>query len=159
MQQPVEQVLAGLAPRRQAAGVVTARLQALLHRLADAHVLVLHDDPGARVSLRNAFGTLITDAVRLETGTASPRVWIEPPLPEWQEAGVWERLHRVLLERLQAAGQIDWSRAIVDSSSIRAVGAGGKNRAESHRSSPSRQQAPSHRGRRGRPAARHPHRR
>jgi transposase len=78
-------------------------------------------------------------------------------LHAWQEAGVWTRLHHVLLERLQAAGQIDWSRAVVDSSSIRAVGAGGKNRSQPHRSSASRQQAPSHRGRRGRPAARHPH--
>ncbi len=25
--------------------------------------------------------------------------------------GVWRRLHQVLLERLQAAGEIDWSRA------------------------------------------------
>ena len=28
-------------------------------------------------------------------------------LKEWQEAGVWERLHRVLLERLGEADQID----------------------------------------------------
>ena len=27
---------------------------------------------------------------------------------DWQEAGGWTALHRVLLERLQAAGQIDW---------------------------------------------------
>ena len=32
-------------------------------------------------------------------------------LRDWHEAGVWAALHRVLLERLQAAGQIDWSRA------------------------------------------------
>ena len=47
-------------------------------------------------------------------------------LRTWQEAGVWDRLHEVLLARLRAAGRIDWSRAIVDSSSIRAVGAGQK---------------------------------
>ncbi len=47
-------------------------------------------------------------------------------LKRWQEAGVWERLHRLLLSRLRAADRIDWSRAIADSSSIRAVGAGGK---------------------------------
>ncbi len=41
-------------------------------------------------------------------------------LGEWQAAGVWERLHRLLLERLQEAGQIDWSRAVLDSSSVRA---------------------------------------
>ncbi|WP_043838881.1 IS5 family transposase, partial [Muricoccus aerilatus] len=32
-------------------------------------------------------------------------------LRDWQEAGVWAALHRALLERLQAAGQIDWRRA------------------------------------------------
>ena len=47
-------------------------------------------------------------------------------LHEWQEAGVWKKLHRVLLEELHQAGEIDWSRAIVDSSSIRAVKGGFK---------------------------------
>ena len=37
---------------------------------------------------------------------------------EWHEAGVWERLHRVLLERLGEADQIDWERASLDSASI-----------------------------------------
>jgi transposase len=37
---------------------------------------------------------------------------------EWHEAGVWERLHRVLLERLGEAEQIDWERASLDSASI-----------------------------------------
>ncbi|GJH30022.1 hypothetical protein CBA19CS42_35920 [Caballeronia novacaledonica] len=47
-------------------------------------------------------------------------------LRDWQEAGVWDELHELLLARLRAADQIDWSRVIVDSSSIRAVGAGQK---------------------------------
>jgi transposase len=42
-------------------------------------------------------------------------------LREWQQAGVWERLHQVLLQRLHQAGEIDWSRAIADSSHIRAL--------------------------------------
>lgn len=42
-------------------------------------------------------------------------------LRDWQRAGVWQKLHATLLARLQAADQIDWSRAIVDSSSVRAV--------------------------------------
>ena len=42
-------------------------------------------------------------------------------LAEWQAAGVWEKLHLVLLEKLQEAGQIDWSRAVLDASSVRAV--------------------------------------
>ena len=41
-------------------------------------------------------------------------------LEEWQRAGVWERLHAVLLTQLPAAGEIEWSRAIVDSSQIQA---------------------------------------
>ena len=48
-------------------------------------------------------------------------------LHAWQRAGVWARLHRVLLAQLQAADRLDWSRAIVDSSSIRAL-RGGKKR-------------------------------
>jgi transposase len=47
-------------------------------------------------------------------------------LAEWQEAGVWDRIHRVLLDRLRQADQIDWSRAAVDSTSVRAVFGGTK---------------------------------
>lgn len=43
-------------------------------------------------------------------------------LREWQEQGVWKRLHEVLLAKLNAAGEIDWSRAAVDSSHVRAFG-------------------------------------
>src|ERR1043166_5426993 len=43
-------------------------------------------------------------------------------LHEWQQAGVWQRLHEVLLARLRAADRIDWSRAVIDSSHVRAVG-------------------------------------
>ncbi|HET6658738.1 MAG TPA: IS5 family transposase [Rubrobacter sp.] len=39
-------------------------------------------------------------------------------LEEWQQAGVWERLHRVLLNRLGEADQIEWERASLDSASI-----------------------------------------
>lgn len=49
-------------------------------------------------------------------------------LHEWQAAGVWEKLHRLLLDRLREADQIDWSRAVVDSASVRAV-LGGRKRA------------------------------
>src|SRR5437867_12463086 len=41
-------------------------------------------------------------------------------LDEWQRAGVWERLHQGLLARLRAAGELEWSRAVVDSSQIQA---------------------------------------
>jgi len=49
-------------------------------------------------------------------------------LHEWQAAGVWGKLHRLLLDRLREADQIDWSRAVVDSASVRAV-LGGRKRA------------------------------
>jgi transposase len=47
-------------------------------------------------------------------------------LRDWQKAGVWMRLHGVLLEKLQAAGKIDWERAAVDSASVRAMQRGKK---------------------------------
>ena len=47
-------------------------------------------------------------------------------LRAWQQAGVWDRLHQVLLSRLRGAGKLDLSRVIVDSSSIRAVHGGKK---------------------------------
>ena len=40
---------------------------------------------------------------------------------EWQQAGVWDALHQKLLVKLNAAGKIDWSRASVDASHIRAL--------------------------------------
>ena len=42
-------------------------------------------------------------------------------LRDWQAVGVWDRLHEVLLAKLPAADRIEWSRVIVDSSSIRAL--------------------------------------
>ena len=39
-------------------------------------------------------------------------------LRDWQEAGVWDRLHQTLLDRLGEADRIDWSRASLDSASI-----------------------------------------
>jgi transposase len=43
-------------------------------------------------------------------------------LRRWQEAGVWFRLHQVLLAKLDDADKIDWSRAAVDSTFARAFG-------------------------------------
>ena len=39
---------------------------------------------------------------------------------EWTAAGLWPRLHQAILDRLGAAGAVDWSRAVVDSISVRA---------------------------------------
>ena len=43
-------------------------------------------------------------------------------LKEWNEAGVWERLHRRLLDRLGEADQIEWERVSLDSASVAAPG-------------------------------------
>ena len=43
-------------------------------------------------------------------------------LKEWHEAGVWERLHEAMLNRLGQADEIDWERASLDSASVAAPG-------------------------------------
>lgn len=47
-------------------------------------------------------------------------------LQEWNRAGVWQRLHELLLAELQGAGKLDWSRAVIDSSHVRAARRGPK---------------------------------
>jgi transposase len=47
-------------------------------------------------------------------------------LRDWQEARVWDEIHRLLLNKLRQADQIDFSRAVVDSASVRAVFGGQK---------------------------------
>lgn len=47
-------------------------------------------------------------------------------LRDWHQAGVWQRLHERLLAELNGADRIDWSRAAVDSRSLRALGSGEK---------------------------------
>ena len=52
-------------------------------------------------------------------------------LRDWQAAGVWDALHRTLLDRLGEADRIDWSRASLDSASIpakRGASASGRTR-------------------------------
>jgi transposase len=41
-------------------------------------------------------------------------------MDEWQRAGVWERLHEVLLAELHANGLIEWGRAVADGSHVQA---------------------------------------
>ncbi len=41
-------------------------------------------------------------------------------LRDWQQAGVWSRLHQRVLDRLGEHGQLDWSRTALDSVSVRA---------------------------------------
>src|SRR5512138_1553762 len=47
-------------------------------------------------------------------------------LVRWQRAGVWKRLHAVLLTELRRRGDLDLARLIVDSSSLRALRGGKK---------------------------------
>src|SRR5260370_2559021 len=42
-------------------------------------------------------------------------------LRDWQESGIWGLIHFSLLDWLARCGRIDWSRAVVDVSSVRAV--------------------------------------
>lgn len=39
-------------------------------------------------------------------------------LRDWHKAGIWHRLHRLMLDKLASAGKIDWSRASADASSV-----------------------------------------
>ncbi|WP_239768717.1 IS5 family transposase [Streptomyces sp. CL12-4] len=48
-------------------------------------------------------------------------------LAAWNEAGVWDQLHLVLLKKLRSAKQLDWSRAVIDSSHVRAARKGPKS--------------------------------
>ena len=41
-------------------------------------------------------------------------------LRAWQQAGVWERLHELLRAELHAAEQLEWERAVADSSHLQA---------------------------------------
>jgi transposase len=46
-------------------------------------------------------------------------------LRDWQADGTWDKIHRELLSRLRGADKIDWSRALIDSSTVRAAYGGG----------------------------------
>lgn len=59
-----------------------------------------------------------------EMGCCGMTLWNR--LDEWREAGVWGQLHRLLLDKLRGADQINFERVIVDSSSVRAVHGGKK---------------------------------
>lgn len=50
------------------------------------------------------------------------RLW----LLKWHRAGVWKQLSQILLAELRSKGQLYWTYAVVDSSSVRAPGGGRK---------------------------------
>ncbi|KOX03647.1 transposase [Micromonospora sp. NRRL B-16802] len=73
-------------------------------------------------------------------------------LRDWNDAGVWQQLHEVLLGKLRAAGQLDMSRAVIDGSHVRALKGGPKpvrarstaaSQARNTTSSPTRAASPS----------------
>jgi transposase len=65
--------------------------------------------------------------VPVELGCGSgPTCWRR--LRDWTNAGVWDAVHKKLLNALGRRGRIDMSRAVVDSASVRAV-LGGLTRA------------------------------
>jgi len=41
-------------------------------------------------------------------------------LRQWHDAGVWDGLHRLVLDELSDHGVLDWSRASIDGVSVRA---------------------------------------
>jgi len=47
-------------------------------------------------------------------------------LRDWQNAGVWDKVKQLLLNHLREADKLDFSRAAVDSASVRAFGGGEK---------------------------------
>jgi transposase len=60
--------------------------------------------------------------VPVEMGVCGMTCWRR--LRDWHAAGVWDKLHAELLVRLRGADRIDWSRAVINSSSVRGVHAG-----------------------------------
>ncbi|HEV2256304.1 MAG TPA: hypothetical protein VGS06_24410 [Streptosporangiaceae bacterium] len=47
-------------------------------------------------------------------------------LRDWHQAGVWQRLHELLLAELPLRGALDWSRAVIGNSHVRALQGGQK---------------------------------
>ncbi len=72
---------------------------------------------------RGSFFVLFTgirwDHVPLELGYGSG-VTCWRRLGDWQEAGVWDKLHEALLAKLNSIGEVDLSRVIADASHIQA---------------------------------------
>jgi transposase len=75
-----------------------------------------------------------------ELGCGSP-VTCWRRLRDWQRAGVWQQLHHRVLDQLGRQGQLDWSRASLDSLSVRAK-RGGPDRSQSRRPRQTREQVP-----------------
>jgi transposase len=73
--------------------------------------------PASRLQLRTGVPWRLLPVRELDCG--SP-VTCWRRLRDWQRAGVWQRLHHLLLEQLSRNSRLDWSRASLDSISVRA---------------------------------------
>lgn len=62
-------------------------------------------------------------------------------LRDWQQAGVWQRIHDAMLLHLRNYDQIEWERASIDSASVPSPPRGPRYRPQSHRSRQARLQA------------------
>jgi transposase len=80
-------------------------------------------------------------------------------LRDWNKAGVWRRLHELLLAELRAADLLDFSRAAVDGSHVRAMKGGNQTGRSPVDPGKDRQQAPCDRRGPRHPAGRHADRR
>ena len=106
----------------------------------DPHRAVAPETPAAQPSIRRAEtdprpggadGHPVRTPQRDPVEPAAPRDGLRvghdllaARLLRWQRAGVWKRLHAVLLAELRRRGQLDLARAVVDSSSLRALRGG-----------------------------------
>jgi transposase len=114
--------------------LVSDELWALLEPLIPKHVPSVkggHPPVSDRVCFTGILFVLKTgipwEDFPQEMGCCGMTLWCR--LRDWQKAGIWQKLHELLLAQLRAAEQIDFSHVIVDSSSVRAVH-GGKKRAK-----------------------------
>jgi transposase len=77
-------------------------------------------DRAALTGIHNGLKTIPWGMLPPELGCGSGTTcWRR--LRDWQAAGVWDRLHCALLDRLGEADRIDWSRASLDSASVPAT--------------------------------------
>ena len=54
-----------------------------------------------------------------EMGCCGMAAWKK--LHEWQDAGVWEKFHEVILQELETQGKLDWDKAAAHASHVRAT--------------------------------------
>src|SRR5215211_4609759 len=72
-----------------------------------------------RIDDRACLAGIVYQLRTRELGCGSP-VTCWRRLRDWQRAGVWQRLHQLVLDELGRDGRLDWSRASLDSVSVRA---------------------------------------